>query len=93
MGMKTYAGKTVFGGIAIGKIRIEGKGKTIVKRCRIEEIICFAVVSTAVYGHISVDLELDYRTGCIARNGYRRVVFTFNGRYFYPLFVCSVVSV
>ncbi|MDD6573199.1 MAG: phosphoenolpyruvate--protein phosphotransferase [Thermoflexaceae bacterium] len=38
MGMKTYAGKTVFGGIAIGKIRIEGKGKTIVKRCRIENV-------------------------------------------------------
>lgn len=38
MGMKKYAGKTVFGGIAIGKIRIEGKGKTIVKRCRVENV-------------------------------------------------------
>lgn len=38
MSMKRYAGKVVFGGIAIGKIRVEGKGQQIVKRNRVEDV-------------------------------------------------------
>lgn len=35
--MKKYTGKVVFHGIAIGRLRIEGKGKQIVKRNRVDE--------------------------------------------------------
>ena len=38
MSMKKYTGKVIFGGIAIGKIRIEGKCKQIVKRNHVDDV-------------------------------------------------------
>ena len=35
--MKTYQGKSVFGGIAIGKIRVFQKGQQQVKRVKIQD--------------------------------------------------------